>query len=262
MGSAQPGPRMGGQALAGRHRAGAQARPGAGGGMIGVAVHEGVHALTASAPQAVAAGAQVVGPDRPLEAGSPADQAQPVTGAVRAARAGLAEGLDAGPASLGETLPAPAAQAAGAGRLQLAARDPAYPVAEQRMVAIWGQCPGWPGPTRLRPVTGSRRSPAQVHVSFVGEQVRARPSSPFSARPAVSFDAMSTPVPSMTAYSLSGTGDGGSGTTFREVISPERSRTAAACAAPLASAARSTRLAVSRTPARSSSSRARRDLHG
>ena len=65
---------------------------------------------------------------------------------------------------------------------------------------------------------------------------------------------MGTPVPSMTAYSLSGTGDGGSGTTFRAVISPERSRTAAACAAPLASAARSTRLAVSRTPARSSSS--------
>jgi hypothetical protein len=65
---------------------------------------------------------------------------------------------------------------------------------------------------------------------------------------------MGTPVPSMAAYSLSGTGDGGSGTTFREVISPERSRTAAACAAPLASAARSTRLTPSRTPARSSSS--------
>jgi hypothetical protein len=65
---------------------------------------------------------------------------------------------------------------------------------------------------------------------------------------------MGTPVPSMTAYSLSGSGAGGSGTSFRAVISADRSRTAAACAAPLASAARSTRLAVSRTPARSASS--------
>ncbi|HEY6314824.1 MAG TPA: hypothetical protein VIY52_29035 [Streptosporangiaceae bacterium] len=62
------------------------------------------------------------------------------------------------------------------------------------------------------------------------------------------------PVPSIMAYSLSGTGDGGSDTSFRAVMSAARSRTAAACVAPLASAARSTRLAVSRTPARSSSS--------
>ena len=53
---------------------------------------------------------------------------------------------------------------------------------------------------------------------------------------------------------MSGHGDGGSGTSFRAAISPDRSRTAAACAAPLASAARSTRLTVSCTPARSSSS--------
>ncbi len=53
---------------------------------------------------------------------------------------------------------------------------------------------------------------------------------------------------------MSGHGDGGSGTTFRPVIRADRSRTAAACVAPLASAARSTRLTVSETPARSSSS--------
>ena len=53
---------------------------------------------------------------------------------------------------------------------------------------------------------------------------------------------------------MSGHGDGGSGTTFRPAIAADRSRTAADCAAPLASAARSTRLTVSETPARSSSS--------
>jgi hypothetical protein len=65
---------------------------------------------------------------------------------------------------------------------------------------------------------------------------------------------MGTPVPSMTAYSLPGSGDGGSGTSLRPAMSAARSRVAAACAVPLASAARSTRLTVSRTPARSSSS--------
>jgi len=44
---------------------------------------------------------------------------------------------------------------------------------------------------------------------------------------------MGTPVPSMTAYSLSGSGDGGRGTSFRAAISPARSRTAAATASPL-----------------------------
>jgi hypothetical protein len=58
----------------------------------------------------------------------------------------------------------------------------------------------------------------------------------------------------MAAYSLSGSGDGGSGTSLRAVISAARSRTAAALAVPLASADLSTRLAVRRTPARSSSS--------
>ena len=87
-------------------------------------------------------------------------------------------------------------------------------------------------------------------------RVRARPSSPLPSRPAVSFAVTGTPVPSIAAYSLSGSGDGGSGTSFRAVISAARSRTAAAAAVPLASAARSTRLTVSRTPARSSSSRA------
>jgi hypothetical protein len=53
---------------------------------------------------------------------------------------------------------------------------------------------------------------------------------------------------------MSGSGHGGSGTIFRPAISADRSRTASAAAVPLASAARSTRLAVSRTPARSSSS--------
>ena len=65
---------------------------------------------------------------------------------------------------------------------------------------------------------------------------------------------MGTPVPSMAAYSLSGSGDGGSGTSLRAVMSAARSRPAAALAAPLASAALSTRLTVRRTPARSSSS--------
>ena len=83
--------------------------------------------------------AQVVGPDRPLEPGSPADQAQPVTGAVHAARAGPAEGLNIGFHRPGEAIPAAGAQAAGVWRLQLAARDPAHLVAEQRMVTIWGQ---------------------------------------------------------------------------------------------------------------------------
>jgi hypothetical protein len=63
------------------------------------------------------------------------------------------------------------------------------------------------------------------------------------------------PVPSMQAYSLSGSAKGGTGTIFRPLISPARSRTAPAAAAPLASAARSTRLEVSRTPARPSSRR-------
>ena len=65
---------------------------------------------------------------------------------------------------------------------------------------------------------------------------------------------MGTPVPSMTAYSLSGSGDGGIGTSLRAAMSAARSRAAAAPAVPLASAARSTRLTVSRTPASSSSS--------
>jgi hypothetical protein len=87
-------------------------------------------------------------------------------------------------------------------------------------------------------------------------RVRARPSSALPSRPAVSFAVTGTPVPSIAAYSLSGTGDGGSGISFRPVISPARARTASAAAVPLASAARSTRLTVRRTPARTSSSRA------
>ena len=90
----------------------------------------------------------------------------------------------------------------------------------------------------------------------LASRVRARPSSPFPSRPAVSFAVMGTPVPSMAAQSLPGSGDGGRGTTFREAMSRARSRPAAASAVPLASAARSTRLAVSRTPASFSSSRA------
>jgi hypothetical protein len=50
--------------------------------------------------------------------------------------------------------------------------------------------------------------------------------------------------------------DGGMGTIFLSAISMARSRSCAACAAPLASAARSTRLTVSCTPARFSSSTA------
>jgi hypothetical protein len=82
-------------------------------------------------------------------------------------------------------------------------------------------------------------------------RVPARPSSPFPSRPAVSLEVIGTPVPSMTAYSLSGSGAWGGGTSVRPAISAARSRRAAAVAAPLASAARSTRLAVSVIPARS-----------
>jgi hypothetical protein len=80
-------------------------------------------------------------------------------------------------------------------------------------------------------------------------RVRARPSAPLPSRPAVSLAVTGTPVPSMQAYSLSGSGEGGSGTSVRAVIALARSRTAAALAAPLASAERSTRLAVRCTPA-------------
>ena len=85
-------------------------------------------------------------------------------------------------------------------------------------------------------------------------RVRARPSSPLPALPAVSLEVTGTPVPSIAAYSLSGSGDGGSGTSLRAVIAAARSRSAAALAAPLASADLSTRLTVSCTPARSASS--------
>jgi hypothetical protein len=80
-------------------------------------------------------------------------------------------------------------------------------------------------------------------------RVRARPSSPLPSRPAVSLAVTGTPVPSMAAYSLSGSGAGGSGTSVRALIAAARSRAAAAAAAPLASADRSTRLAVRCTPA-------------
>jgi len=85
-------------------------------------------------------------------------------------------------------------------------------------------------------------------------RVRARPSSPLPGRPAASRAVTGTPVPSIAAYSLSGSGDGGSGTSLRAVIALARPRSAAALAVPLASADLSTRLAVRRTPARSSSS--------
>jgi hypothetical protein len=64
---------------------------------------------------------------------------------------------------------------------------------------------------------------------------------------------MGTPVPSIAAQSLSGRGEGGGGTSFLAAMSRARSRPAAATRAPLAPAARSARLAVSRTPASSSS---------
>jgi hypothetical protein len=87
-------------------------------------------------------------------------------------------------------------------------------------------------------------------------RVQARPSSPLPSRPAVSFAVTGTPVPPIAAYSLPGSGDGGNGTSVRAVIMAARSRTAAAAAVPLASAARPARLTVRRTPARFSSSRA------
>ena len=80
-------------------------------------------------------------------------------------------------------------------------------------------------------------------------RVRARSAAPLPSRPAVSFAVTGTPVPSMQAHSSSGSGEGGSGTSARAVIALTRSRTAAALAAPLASAERSTRLAVRCTPA-------------
>jgi hypothetical protein len=48
---------------------------------------------------------------------------------------------------------------------------------------------------------------------------------------------MGTPVPSIAAYSLSGSGEGGSGTSFLAAIREARSRPEAASAVPLASAA-------------------------
>ena len=53
---------------------------------------------------------------------------------------------------------------------------------------------------------------------------------------------------------MSGSGDGASGTSFRAMIKAARSWLLLALAVPLASAARSTRLTVRCTPARSSSS--------
>ncbi len=88
----------------------------------------------------------------------------------------------------------------------------------------------------------------------LASRVRARPSSPLPSRPAVSRAVTGTPVPSIAAYSLSGSGDGGSGTSLRAVIALARLRSAAAFAAPLASADLSTRLTVNCTPARSASS--------
>ena len=84
---------------------------------------------------------------------------------------------------------------------------------------------------------------------WLGEVVATTPS-----RPAASFAVTGTPVPSIAAYSLPGSGDGGSGTSLRVVIALARLRSAAAFAAPLASADLSTRLAVRCTPARSASS--------
>ena len=49
---------------------------------------------------------------------------------------------------------------------------------------------------------------------------------PLPSRPAVSFAVTGTPVPSIAAYSLSGSGDGGSGTSLRAVIMAALSRTA------------------------------------
>jgi hypothetical protein len=58
---------------------------------------------------------------------------------------------------------------------------------------------------------------------------------------------MVTPVPPIALLSMSGHGWEGTAASFRPVIRADRSRAAVACAAPLASATRSTRLTVSET---------------
>ena len=90
----------------------------------------------------------------------------------------------------------------------------------------------------------------------LASRVRARPSSPFPSRPAVSFAVMGTPVPSMAAQSLSGSGDGGRGTTFREAMSR-----ASPAAARLPRTARPRRPGRSSRPGRATSTCPRRRAH-
>jgi len=104
--------------------------------MLAVAADIGRHALPPPAAQPVAAQAQIAGPDGTLEAGDTADQAPPVTRAVLAADAGLAEGIDAGPAAHAKAIAASGAQAARVPRLQLAAGDPADRIAQQPMPPV------------------------------------------------------------------------------------------------------------------------------
>src|SRR5271166_4441566 len=111
MGPAQSGLSAGGEALAGCRRAGPEARPGPGRGVLVVSADVGGHALAPSAPEPVAAQAQVARPDGSFEAGDLAHPAAPVTGPVLRARSQHGEGIDAGlPARL-EAAPAAAAQA-------------------------------------------------------------------------------------------------------------------------------------------------------
>ena len=133
---AQAGLRAGSQALAGCHRAGSKGRARDGRRMFAVAADVSLNALAAPASQPVAAQAQITGPDGPLEAGDPADQAPPVTRTVLPAEAGLAEGPGVGSAARTKAITASGAQTARVPRLQLAAGDPADRVAEQRMLPV------------------------------------------------------------------------------------------------------------------------------
>ena len=136
VGSAHAAVPAGRQPLARRHGAGSQARPGCGAREVLVAQHECLNALPPSAALTVTAQAQVVHPHGSFEAGDPADQAPPVTRTVLPADAGLAEGLDVGPAARTKAIAASGAQTARVPRLQLAAGDPADRVAEQGVLPV------------------------------------------------------------------------------------------------------------------------------
>jgi hypothetical protein len=115
-----------------------------------VALHVGGHALVATAPEPVAARAEVVRRHRALEARNATDEAAPIPRSVLPARALPTECLEV--ASLpflleaGEAATAEPARAKG---LEPAAGDTTDPVAEEAMVTVGGEGRGRRVPPRL-----------------------------------------------------------------------------------------------------------------